>query len=48
MLEIYSQLKRVEQLKKEQKSARTVAKNAKINAELKRLYGECAKYIENV
>ncbi len=48
MLKIYSQLKRVEQLKKEQKSANTVAKNAKINAELKQIYSECAKYIENV
>lgn len=48
MLKLYSQLKRVEQLKKEQKSAKTVAQNSKINTELKRLYGEFAKYTETV
>lgn len=48
VLRIYSLLKRVEQLKKEQKSTKTVAENAGINAELKRLYAECAKYIEGV
>lgn len=48
MLELYGGLKRVAQLKKEQKSARTVAENARINAELKRLYVQCAKYLENV
>lgn len=47
MLELYGQLKRVAQLKKEQKSARTVAQNARINSELKWLYARCAKYLEN-
>lgn len=48
MLNLYSQLKRVEQLKKEQNSVKTVAQNSKINRELKRLYGEFAKYTESV
>lgn len=46
MLNIYTQLKRVEQLKKEQKSAKTVAENSKINAELKQLFAEFTKYCE--
>lgn len=48
MLELYDRFKRVAQLKKEQKSARTVAENARINSELRRLYAQCAKYLENV
>ena len=48
MLELYDRFKRVAQLKKEQKSARTVAENARISSELKRLYAQCAKYLENV
>ncbi len=40
MLKLYSQLKRVEILKKEQRTSKTVSENAKINMELKRLYVE--------
>lgn len=45
MLKLYDKLKRVEQLKKEQKSAKTIAENSRINAELKRLYAEFDKII---
>ncbi len=48
MLKLYDGLKRVEQLKKEQKFAKTVAESARINSELKRLYAEFAKIIEKV
>lgn len=48
MLKLYDGLKRVEQLKKEQKFAKTVAESAKVNSELKRLYAEFAKIIDKV
>ncbi|NSW92160.1 MAG: DUF4391 domain-containing protein [Firmicutes bacterium] len=47
MLKLYDGLKRTEQLKKEQKSAKTIAENSRINAELKRLYAEFDKIVGN-
>lgn len=48
MLAFYSALKQVAQLKKEQKSARSVAENARINGALKQLYAQCTKYLDIV
>lgn len=45
MLNIYVNLKRIEQLKREQKSARTVSENSKINTELKRRFAEFTNII---
>ncbi|MCQ2011179.1 DUF4391 domain-containing protein [Sporolactobacillus sp. STSJ-5] len=48
MIELYSQFMRIEQLKKEQKSALTVVQHSRINGELKRLYSELNRYIGRV
>lgn len=43
ILQLYTQLRQVEQLKREQKSAKTIADNSKINSKLKIIYGELDK-----
>ena len=45
VVSLFLKLKRVEQLKREQKSTKTISNSSKINSELKAIYAELGKHI---